>query len=329
MVNSFFLISIILPALIKGDGEIESQSDTLTGLFDFSCVIATVTGGGTSDGCRQTEDQDSKACVWCDATPDQGICLSADQAEIAEAFGIQCSDSTDDEDKSEAVEGLLDYTCLLTTVTGGTKDACTSTNDQDSDACVWCDASDDQGICLTKEQAEIAEQFGLPCGNDNEIKEDEVEVQSEALTGLSDFSCLIATVTGGGTSDGCIQTEDQDTNSCVWCDATPDQGICLTKEQSEIAEVFGIQCSDSTNDEDKNEAVEGLLDYTCLLATVTGGTKDACTATKDQDSDACVWCDASDDQGICLTKEQAEIAEQLGLSCSDVIENNTIDVAYA
>merc|ERR1719471_693968 len=70
---------------------------------------------------------------------------------------------------------------------------------------------------------------------------------------------------------------------------------------------------------------ESILDTTCLLATVTGGTKDACTATEDEDNQACVWCDAGGGQGICLTSFQGEIAEQFGISCGGNIHNEVED----
>eukprot|EP00545_Synedropsis_sp_CCMP1620_P000140 CAMPEP_0119029916 /NCGR_PEP_ID=MMETSP1176-20130426/40763_1 /TAXON_ID=265551 /ORGANISM="Synedropsis recta cf, Strain CCMP1620" /LENGTH=1076 /DNA_ID=CAMNT_0006986277 /DNA_START=31 /DNA_END=3261 /DNA_ORIENTATION=+ len=274
--------------------------------YDVTCAIAGYTAGGDGeDVCKTTDDQDGDACVWC-SYGGQGLCLTDEQAEIAGQMQFEC------EDAAAAAATIVednpyDVTCAIAGYTAGGdgEDVCKTTDDQDGDACVWCSYGG-QGLCLTDEQAEIAGQMQFECDGDHHITALDVEDNPY------DVTCAIAGYSAGADGKGvCKTTQDQDGDTCVWC-SYGGQGLCLTDQQASIADQINFDC-----EEDK--AVEdNAYDVTCAVAGYSAGGdgENVCKTTQDQDGDMCVWCSYGG-QGLCLTDEQASIADQLNLACEE------------
>ena len=158
---------------------------------------------------------------------------------------------------------------------------------------------------------QIAQQINLDCDAGNSI----AALEPIASAGHSspvkgspyDITCALAGFAAGADGESvCGSTVDQDGQPCMWC-ATGN--LCLTVDQVVIAQQAGVQCG-SENLEDNP------YDVTCAIAGYTAGDQGetVCKATQDQDGDACVWCSMGG-QGLCLTEEQSQIAQQISLDC--------------
>jgi hypothetical protein len=137
--------------------------DSLVDPLDTSCLVATLSGDGAS--CESALDSDGNSCEWCSVSSVQ-VCLNAEQAVIAEQVGGDCSSGV--EEASVTTDLLVDpydTSCLVATLAGD-ESTCESTNDTDGNPCEWCSVASAQ-VCLTAEQAAIAEQVGGACSNND------------------------------------------------------------------------------------------------------------------------------------------------------------------
>jgi len=133
---------------------------------DPSCLLATLSGDEAS--CKSTMDVDGNPCEWCSMST-YNFCLNADQAQTVEGYGISCGDDifdnvVDDEDLSDP----SDPSCLVATMSGD-KSSCTSTMDAAGKSCEWCSFGD-YNFCLNDDQAQMAEGYGVSCGDDGDIE---------------------------------------------------------------------------------------------------------------------------------------------------------------
>lgn len=265
-------------------------------------------------------NSDSK-CTWCKTMAGFGVCFDERSVEIAKMYEpmFNCDDDNSDDEEEEGIESPFDPTCIAAGFQGSNdKDSCEATEDQDGNACVWCNGGDDStGLCLSQDQASMASQW-LTC--DDASTELFTEVKSP-----TDPTCFAAGWQGDDAEETCHSTDDQDGNPCIWCNGPePTMGVCLSSDQASIAGQW-LTCEDDAAVVEEGdgfvvgeaEEIESPFDPTCIAAGFQGGDKDTCEATEDQDGNGCVWCDGGDaSTGLCLTADQASMASQW-LTCDD------------
>jgi len=236
-------------------------------------------GHSDQDGCV------SAGCEWCSTKAGYGVCLSKAAAEKVDKYDwFQCTT----EMPFGGVSDPYDPKCLQVTLQGD-EATCESTTATDGNHCEWCNVAS-ANLCLSREQAEIAKQFGGDC--------------SAGIKDPYDPSCLVASLSGDEAA--CESTVDSDGNACEWCSVNS-VNLCLNAEQAEVAEQLGGQCSTGHEIKDK-------LDATCLQVTLQGD-EGACAATVDVVGNRCEWCSVAS-INLCLTSEQADAAELVGGTCS-------------
>ena len=198
-----------------------SSTETLSDPYGTSCLMASLSGDEST--CESTVDEDGAACEWC-SVDGVGLCLNAEQAEIAEQLGGQCSEKA--EDFVFGLEDPFDSSCLQATVD---KASCDAATDGEGNQCEFCNIAG-VSVCLTAEQAEAAQLMGGGCS-------------AAGVLDPYDPSCLQASLEGDESS--CDATVDSEGKACEWCSVASVQ-LCLTSEQAEAAEVLGGTCSSST-----------------------------------------------------------------------------------
>jgi hypothetical protein len=271
--------------------EEDDEDDLVSDPYDATCLQASLSGDGAT--CEATSDSEGNPCEWC-SMGSSSLCLDSEQAEILEQFGGDCSSAVVE------VEDPYDTSCLMATLTGD-EAACEATVDEDGNGCEWCSVNSME-FCLTVEQAEIAQQVGGACsaGIVTELE----------LEDPYDPTCLQASLSGDAAT--CQDTSDSEGNACEWC-TMGSSNLCLDSEQAEMLEQFGGDCS-------AVEEVEDPYDTSCLMATLSGD-EASCESTVDEDGNGCEWCSVNsvaNSVDLCLTVEQAEIAEQIGGECSSM-----------
>jgi hypothetical protein len=260
---------------------------------DTACIMASLQGDAST--CEATVDSDGQPCEWCTMSS-TGLCLNADQADMADQFGADCSA----EKKAAVLEDPYDPTCIQASLQED-ESICEATVDSDGAACEWCMISGSPtGLCLNGDQADMAEQFGADCNTAEEIEE---------VEDPSDTACIMASLQGDAST--CEATVDSDGQPCEWCTMSS-TGLCLNADQADMADQFGADCS-----AEKQAAVlEDPYDPTCVQASLQGD-ESICEATVDSDGAACEWCMISGSPtGLCLNGDQAEMAEQFGADCN-------------
>jgi len=144
---------------VVGDEDLSDPSDP-------SCLVATMSGDESS--CTSTMDAAGKSCEWC-SFGDYNFCLNDDQAQMAEGYGVSCSeDVVDNVVGDEDLSDPSDPSCLVATMSGD-ESSCTSTMDAAGKSCEWCSFGD-YNFCLNDDQAQMAEGYGVSCGDDGDIE---------------------------------------------------------------------------------------------------------------------------------------------------------------
>lgn len=92
--------------------------------------------------------------------------------------------------------------------------------------CTWCTVQDIFGFCTSTEDEELLSEFGIECGvsSDSDMNKDEIENNYS-------LQCLEA-----ASSDNCGNTNDEDGNTCVWCQYNSWIGMCVSPDDKETAE---------------------------------------------------------------------------------------------
>ena len=273
------------------------------------------------------------------ASSDWFTCHSNHTSSSGVEFGFY--DGDDDDETSQAKEQVeaaatvitmtspYDPSCMMTVFAKNTDDdaqsVCLSTTDMDGNTCEWCNLAGQADLCLTSEQADMGAAFGLACSNSYD--DDDEEEAAFAAAGAAaarvvddpyDPSCALAFLQDQ-TKEACLAAVDQDGKACEYCTLQDALALCLTEEQAEYGQAMGIECDTATlQDSTLPEAVHDPLDSTCALAFLQDQSKEGCEAAVDQDGRACEWCDLPGSAGnICLNTDQAEMAEQFGVTCND------------
>mmetsp|Transcript_39628 Transcript_39628/g.82793 ORF Transcript_39628/g.82793 Transcript_39628/m.82793 type:complete len:255 (-) Transcript_39628:157-921(-) len=180
--------------------------------------------------------------------------------------------------------------------------------------CVWCQAKDDGGVCLSNNDAQNAvELIGLPCPNYANVA---------VGTKPPDFNCFHAAWNGENAQDTCNGSRATDSSPCIWC--SMDEGVvagaCLSSEEAIAANgKFGLTCPMTMYLKPAENAVKkGLPDVNCFKAAWSAdNAESACAASKDKAGEPCAWCQTDGDaMGACLSKLEAGMANgQFGLKC--------------
>lgn len=261
--------------------------------MDTACLMAFLQDQ-TEESCKAAVDSDGNPCEFCDY---QGIdlCLNEEQAEIGEAFGMECEDRRIPLKVQE--DDPYDPSCALAFLENPTPDACVQTVDEDGNACKYCTLQGALNLCLTEEQAEVGKSLGIDCEENAEIKM--FFEEDDGLGDISDPSCLMAQLAEGGTmsKDDCDATMDQDGTPCEYCTlegiSTP---LCLTDEQAEVAAQLGGECDAGYSAEaagvDMEDDVALPPDFFDCLKEYD---QDDC------DHSGCTWCNTEVGMGFCMS----------------------------
>jgi len=302
--------------------EMKTAKDLINKLADPSdpaCLAATI--GGDESTCEGTSDVDGNPCDWC-SFQGYDMCLNGDQAEIAEQIGASCGDSVNKE--TNAAKDLInkladpsDPACLAVTI-GGDESTCEETLDVDGNPCDWC-SFQGYDMCLNGDQAEIAEQIGASCNEENIV-----EVPSEMVSDPSDPTCLAVTI--GGDESACRATTDVDGKSCEWCSFQTYE-FCLSVDQADIVGQYGASCNEEAVVDQPKEDLSDPNDPSCLVATLDGD-ESTCKAAMDSDGKPCDWCSFQSFE-FCLNDDQAAVVEQFGASCGDDRDRTADDISVS
>jgi len=297
---------------------VDSQSLPVNDPSDPTCVAATI---GGDQACKTTQDSEGKACDWC-SFQGYDFCLNGDQAEFAEQIGASCGDSVNKE--TNAAKDLInkladpsDPSCLAATI-GGDESTCEGTSDVDGNPCDWC-SFQGYDMCLNGDQAEIAEQIGASCNEENIV-----EVPSEMVSDPSDPTCLAVTI--GGDESACRATTDVDGKSCEWCSFQTYE-FCLSVDQADIVGQYGASCNEEAVVDQPKEDLSDPNDPSCLVATLDGD-ESTCKAAMDSDGKPCDWCSFQSFE-FCLNDDQAAVVEQFGASCGDDRDRTADDISVS
>jgi predicted 3-demethylubiquinone-9 3-methyltransferase (glyoxalase superfamily) len=218
----------------------------------------------------------------------------------------------------------------------GAKDrrGCVTTTDTgDDDHCVWCElGASGFDLCVSEIQAEALEEKipTISCdrytGSDDDGKPPDNTDDKTTPTDDSvpdDFwTCL--------QKKGAAECEK---SNCTWCDTKGGFGVCMTGPAAESATNSSWFSCHKSNDENiagvvTNPKIEGrknvrivnskeTYDTSCMLAYLQDPSKDGCVASMDSDGKNCEFCSLQGSISLCLTNEQAEYGEQIGIKCDD------------
>jgi DNA-binding XRE family transcriptional regulator len=278
--------------------------------YDPMCALSFLQNP-TKDGCKAATDSDGNACEFCDLQGMGNLCLNAEQAEMAQQIGVTC-----DSQKVKA-QDPYDPMCALSFLQNPTKDGCKAATDSDGNACEFCDLQGMGNLCLNAEQAEMAQQIGVTC--DSSIAS--IKDEGKAIENPFDPACGLAFLQNP-TEKACRTSTDSDGNTCAFCnlEGTP---WCFSLEQAKIANSIGITCDDSSSNMTvEEETVEDPYDPMCALSFLQNPTKDGCKAATDSDGNACEFCDIQGMGNLCLNAEQAEMAQQIGVTCDKAVASS-------
>ena len=127
-----------------------------------------VTLQGDESTCKGTTGSDGLSCEWCNVAGNS-LCVNFDQSQIVAQIGGSCdssSSATSDVDGND-LEDPYDPSCIAITM-GGDESSCKETKDADGTACEWCSVGTTE-LCLNSDQAQILEQVGGSCNEQEEL----------------------------------------------------------------------------------------------------------------------------------------------------------------
>lgn len=247
--------------------------------YDPSCVIAFMQDS-SEDACVSTADMDGNACEFCSFQGALDVCLTQEQAEMGEQFGITCGQKT----LESNLDDPYDPTCVMAYLQDPTKEGCINTNDMDGNPCEFCTLQGALDVCLTEEQAEMGEQFGISC-EDSGVKDP------------YDPSCAFAYLQDNS-PEACKAAVDADGKPCEYRTLQGALNLCLTEEQAEMGEQFGIECDEMHKHDEKVDLPDDFFE--CLQEFQEGD----CRAS------SCTWCNTQVGIGFCLSTPAAEATKE-------------------
>jgi len=330
-ISAILFLSLLSRANGVGLGSLRGEAEE----GPIEQLACTFKGGSSQNTCDATASEDGSACVWCNIAT-YGVCVSeAIATQMKQSVpGIDCDDngSTDDDevttDDDKAPDGDDDvapndddvpadyWNCIEKYATS---DVCTAAG------CAWCDSKGGHSICMDEESAKNFDEhsfYSCTMPSSFGFGFDSLQVDDP-----SDPTCIAATI--GGDESSCEATMDAEGNPCDWC-SFQGYDACLNVDQAQIAEQYGASCTDREQEEPDASEIEvndlsDPSDPTCVAATI-GGDESSCKATMDTEGKPCDWCSL---QGydFCLNVDQAQIAEQYGVSCgARVKEESEVEV---
>jgi hypothetical protein len=255
--------------------------------MDLSCVLAFMKSP-TEDGCVNAHDQDGNPCQWCNLAGMTNVCLTAEQAEMGASLGITC-------DARGTLQDPLDPSCALAYIQDPSKESCLAAVDADGNPCEFCTLQGALQICLNADQAQMGEAFGISC---------------DSLADPRDMTCALAQLQDPN-REHCLSTVDAEGTPCEYC-IIPGSGIqmCVNAEQAQMGEEFGLDCGP--------HALKELDPYdpSCLVAYLENASQEACVTAVDSNGNPCEFCTLQGALDLCLTAEQAEFGQQVGITCT-------------
>ncbi|KAL7533025.1 hypothetical protein ACHAXR_004995 [Thalassiosira sp. AJA248-18] len=220
------------------------------------------------------------------------------------------------------------------------QNTCSSTNDSNGQACLWCDATATlgSGLCVSPDQkAMLGQYWDQLCGTSTTPAVDPPAPPPAPVTpnptppptnpapapgpGPDDvpdaLKCSMDASSNIITDEAtCIaQADSTDTSggNCVWCQVPILGGSCITNSMKTSVSFL---CSNNEEEEMAKNNLRGgekddawkQLDPSCLGdGNGLGGDKDEGCATRvDSDGNKCIWCDAGGVFGICATPSQKD-----------------------
>jgi hypothetical protein len=302
------------------DALVRHDTTPLQDPYDSSCVLAYLEDP-TQEGCTSAMDEDGNACEWCDLAGVTNLCLNEEQAEAGAQLGITCDASSATtttmlRKQAAPARDPYDPSCLVAFLQDQSQESCSSAIDQDGTPCEFCSLSGALDLCLTKEQADAGAALGIICTKYQSLDVVEEVVEDDPY----DPSCLMAFLQDAS-KESCTTAVDQDGAPCQWCDLSGISNLCLTASQGDMAQQFGITCEPNA-DLDAPDAVSVKVedagdpyDPSCALAFFQDQSKEACINAIDEDGNACEFCTLQNALALCLTEEQAQVGEGIGISC--------------
>lgn len=225
--------------------------------YDPACMLAYVREP-TQSGCSSGVDQEGTPCQFC-TWMGFDLCLTAEQVEMGQAAGIDCSAERVSvaslEIAPSAGGSVTDFTCLkdFFTLHDPQPSDCDAIVDADGQPCQYCSV-DLQGnslpICLSAEQAALAAQFGgavVSCTGGTTADETQLRsaVSQDLGNDMLDPSCWQAYVQGGSTGDACSNAMDEDGAPCQYCTRDAVRHVCATATQADLLSGLGFWCENN------------------------------------------------------------------------------------
>jgi hypothetical protein len=273
----------------------DDEEEIVVDPFDASCMAAFF-GRQSQDDCVNAVDQAGQPCEYCNLPGSFAACLNSEQAEIGKELGMECQES---KAVLEIVQDPYDTACAFAYLQDPSKDGCLAAVDEDGLNCEFCSVQGTFSVCLTSEQAEIGEEFGVSCGKAD--LEDEVALPPDFLDCLEHY-----------------EKGDCHSSSCTWCNTQVGIGFCLAPAAAEATKQCSFfDCEFQAGKQDDN--TKDIYDPVCLTAGAQAQGDDKpsiCAQTTGTDGAPCVWCDAAGVFGLCLSDEQANASGQY-LQCGE------------
>ena len=262
------------------------------------------------------------SCTWCDTKGGFGLCMTGPTAEsAAHSAWFTCqTTSLEDEDEFVALPEdphgpADDLRCVMAYLQDATQVGCVHAVDATGNPCEWCSLNSITYLCLTSEQAEMGALLGVKCDVPQEVAVAATfrRQEKEVIDDPYDPSCLIAYVQDS-TKDACVAAVDADGQPCEFCTLQGALDMCLTAEQAEMGQQLGITCEEK---EDTLVFQDDPYDPSCMLTYLHDQSEAACAASQDANGNACEYCSLQGAISMCLTSEQAQMGESVGIVCSN------------
>ncbi|KAL3772412.1 hypothetical protein ACHAWU_005589 [Discostella pseudostelligera] len=289
------LVAVAATAAASATADADEQYaiDPSDWLSQLSCTIDGGGGGQPSlvvvadeTTCASTSDGSGQSCLWCDATSTigSGLCISSDQKSMMSQYWDQYCINTDEQQQQQqqqeqhqevsvsVAEGdwLSQLACNVD-VSGQQpslidENTCSSTQDANGQACVWCDASStigsSGGLCVSSDQKTLLGQYwDQLCSADGSSSTppppppptppptpppvpapvpapDNNNVPTELICTMDASSNVISDETT------CVGQKDTNGNACVWCDVPILGGTCIT---ADMKSAISFLCSSSSS----------------------------------------------------------------------------------
>ena len=170
------------------------------------------------------------------------MCLNAEQAEMGQAMGIECSKDSHDiaaaAEPALAVEDPFDPSCALAFLQDQTKENCVNTVDAEGNPCEYCTLQGALVLCLNADQAEAGEGLGIECDADADAAE-QVDLPPDFFDCLQHF-----------------EEGDCRGSSCTWCNTEVGMGFCLAPAAADATKecsFFDCEFGDNTTPEEEKD----------------------------------------------------------------------------